>query len=402
MSAVNRADIVIVGGGIQGLLLAFYLTERGQGNIILLDAGYWQGGASGRNGTLVRGGFSSLEWTRFFEHSVNQWRRLSARLGHNVMYTRRGYVIVAESERTRQVLDTSLKTHRECGVRSERLNRARLEEVLPAADHDRILDAIHLADGGTAPHHAVMKGALAACRKRGIDLRYETAVTGFERQAGRISAVICGDRRIDAGLVVIAAGAQSTDLAAKAGVELDAQPFRIEAMASEPVRPMIGPAVALIDRLSYVHQTARGEIVGGSELAGESAKRGLISTEYVMPRYARHMVEMFPRIGSLRILRQWGGMIHPAPDGGPLLGPHPDVEALWFSAGWTYGIAGAPGAADLLSRAIVTGEIDACMRPFAVDRFRRGRPVPEASAVIDNASAATDGMPAPERRGEVS
>lgn len=401
MTAASRADIVIVGGGIQGLLLAFYLADRGQGGIILLDAGYWQGGASGRNGTLVRGGFSSLEWTRFFEHSVNEWRRLSRRLGHNVMYTRRGYVIIAESERTREVIDAALKTHRECGVRSERLTRARMEEVLPAADHSRIVDMIHLADGGVAPHHAAMKGALAACRKKGVDVRYGTTVTGFERQNGRVSAVLCGDMRIDAGLVVIAAGAQSSDLATTAGVELDAAPFRIEAMASEPVRPMIGPAVALMDRLSYVHQTARGEIVGGSELAGESAKRGLISTEYVMPRYARHMVEMFPRVGALRILRQWSGMIHPAADGGPLLGPHPDIESLWFSAGWTYGIAGAPGAADLLSKAIVTGEIDARMRPFAVDRFRRGQPVPEASAVIDSASAVTDGMPAPARPGEV-
>lgn len=224
-----------------------------------------------------------------------------------------------------------------------------------------------------------MKGALAACRERGVDVRYQTAVTGFERRNGRISAVLCGDGRIEVDLVVVAAGAQSTDLATKAGVTLDAVPFRIEAMASEPVRPMIVPAVALIDRLSYVHQTARGEIVGGAELVGERPKRGLESTEYVMPRYARYMVEMFPRIAHLRILRQWAGMLHPAPDGGPLLGPHPYVEGLWFSAGWTYGIAGAPGAADLLAKAIVTGKIDARMRPFAVDRFRRGQPVPETS-----------------------
>ena len=387
MTARNQADIVIVGAGIQGLLLAFNLADRGQGNILLLDAGYWQGGASGRNGTLVRSGFSSLEWTRFFGHSLDEWQRLSRRLGHNVMYTRRGYVLVAESEQTKSVMDVAEITHRECGVRSERLTRARMTEVLPAADQNRIVDMIHLADGGTAPHHAVMKGALAACREKGVEVRYGTSVTGFERQNGRISAVLCDELRIDAGLVVIAAGAYSTDLAEKADVELEAQPFRIEAMASEPVRPLIGPAVALIDRLTYVHQTARGEIVGGSELAGESAKRGLVSTEYVMPRYARHMVEMFPRVASLRILRQWSGMIHPAADGGPLLGPHNDVDGLWFSAGWTYGIAGAPGAADLLAKAIVTGEIDARMQPFAIDRFRRGRPILEASAVIDNASA---------------
>lgn len=114
----------------------------------MLDAGYWQGGASGRNGALVRGGFSSSEWTRFFQHSVDEWRRLSRRLGRNVMYTRRGYAIVAESERTRAVIDTALKTHRECGVRSEKLSRARIKTALPAADHGRIVDMLYLADGG--------------------------------------------------------------------------------------------------------------------------------------------------------------------------------------------------------------------------------------------------------------
>lgn len=385
--ASTRADIVIVGGGIQGLLLAFNLADRGQSNIILLDAAHWQSGASGRNGTLVRDGFSSMEWTQFFHHSVNEWKRLSKRLGHNVMYTRRGYVLVSESENSQSVFDIAEHTHRDCDVKSERLSRARMKEVLPAADQGRIVDMIHLADGGTAPHHAAMKAALAACRKKDVDVRYGTRVTDFERQNGRISAVYCGDLRIDAGLVVIAAGAHSTDLAAKAGVELDAEPFRIEIMASEPVRPLITPAVALIDRLTYLHQTTRGEIVGGSELAGESGKRNLVSTEYVMPRYARHMVEMFPQTADMRILRQWSGMIHPAPDGGPLLGPHPDVDSLWFSAGWTYGIAGAPGTADLLSKAIISGEIDERMKPFAIDRFRRGQPVVEASAVIDNASA---------------
>ncbi|MEZ5774234.1 MAG: FAD-dependent oxidoreductase [Hyphomicrobiaceae bacterium] len=389
MSAPERSEVVIVGGGIQGLLLAFNLADRGCRHVTVLDAGYWQGGASGRNGTLVRGGFSSPEWTAFFEHSVQQWLGLSRRLGENVMYTPRGYLIIAESERTEAVIETAAATHRTFGVRSRRVPAAELPALLPAADHARIRAVIDLADGGTAPHHAVMKAARAAAEAKGVTVRYQTPVTALERQGRRIVSAEAGGRRHDADLFVIASGAHSSDVARLAGVDLDAEPFRIEAMASEPVRPLITQAIALIDRLTYLHQTARGEIVGGAELPGETAKRNIVSTEYVMPRYARHLVEMFPQVASLRIRRQWSGMLHPAPDGGPLVGPHPDLDNLWVTAGWTYGIAGAPGAADLLSRAIVTGTIDPRMAAFAVDRFRRGRPVPEASAVIDNASAVT-------------
>lgn len=389
MSPPDGKAIVIIGGGIQGLLLAFNLAAKGQRHIAVFDAGYWQGGASGRNGTLVRGGFSSQEWTAFFEHSVQEWMRLSKRLGRNVMYTRRGYVIVAESERTEQVVVDSLATHRRLGVRSKLVRGADISTYLPAASHSNIRAMIHLADGGTAPHHAAMKGALEACRDAGVTVEYQSPVTELVCEGNRIVSAIVNGRCVKSDLFVIAAGAQSTNVAALAGVNIDAEPFRIEAFASEPVRPLIGPAIVLLDRLSYLHQTARGEIVGGTEIPGESAKTGLVSTEYVMPRYARHLVQMFPRTANLRVLRQWSGMIHPAPDGGPLLGPHPDLENLWLTAGWTYGIAGAPGAADLLSDAILTGRIDGRMGVFAVDRFRRGAAVPEASAVIDNASAVT-------------
>lgn len=383
----KKAGIVIVGAGIQGLLLAFNLADAGERDIVVLDAGYWQGGASGRNGTLVRGGFSSDEWTRFFHYSVGEWKSLSRRLGANVMYTRRGYAIVAESEKTQAVIDTAFDAHKRWGVKSERLSRAAIRRKLPAADHARISDVLYLPEGGTAPHHAAMAAALQACQRLGVKVFYGCPVTGFERCGRCVEGVRCGDHVMAANLSIICAGAQSTDLAALAGAQLDAVPLRIECMALEPVRPMIGPAIALVDRLSYLHQTARGEVVGGTEIAGEHPSQGLESTEYVLPAYARHLVEMFPRLGALRVLRQWGGMIHPAPDGGPLLGPHPDVEGLWFSAGWTYGIAGAPGAARLLSEAIRTGVMDDRMTPFAVDRFRRGKPVPEASAVIDTASA---------------
>ncbi|MFX0543334.1 NAD(P)/FAD-dependent oxidoreductase [Roseovarius sp. S4756] len=385
----KHCEIVIIGAGIQGLLLAFNLLERGKRDILVLDAGYWQGGASGRNGTLVRSGFSSPEWIGLFHHSVEQWKGLSARLGRNVMYTRRGYSVIGESEKTRAMLDTAHKNQKAAGVNSELLSQKRLQQVLPAIKHRNVTGAIHLKDGGTAPHHAVMKAALDVVRARGIQVHYQTAVTGLETSAGRVSAVLVGDQRIEADLTVIAAGGQSTDLAQMAGVDIEAMPFRIEAAATEPLRPLIYPAIALVDRMTYLHQTARGEIVGGSELPGESAKRNLKSTPYVLPRYCKHLLETFPQLRNLRILRQWSGYLHPAPDGGPLLGPHPDIGDLWLSAGWTYGIAGGPGAADLMAKAIATGDIDSRMAAFSVDRFRRGKPCMEASAVIDNASAAT-------------
>jgi len=350
----------------------------------VLDAGYWQGGASGRNGTMVRAGFSSPEWTRFFGHSHRLWLDLSRRLGHNVMYTQRGYAVLAESDGTAAVVEESLRVHRDCGVTSRALGRAELTRRLPAVAEARVRSALIFEDGGTAPHHAFMKGLLAACRERGVTLCYGARVTGIEHEGGRAAGVQIGDDRLSADAVVIAAGAHSPAVAALAGVELEGRPWRLEALATEPLRPVIGPAVALLDRALYMHQTARGEIVGGCEIAGEVLGGSIASDLPVMARYARHLVEMMPSLADLRILRQWAGQIHASADFGPLLGAHPDCRDLWITAGWSYGVMGAPAAGELLATAIATGRIDDRMAPFAVDRKRRGRLIREAAIVVSD------------------
>jgi sarcosine oxidase subunit beta len=377
----KRASVVVVGGGIQGLCCAFYLTTFGVRDILVLDAGYWQGGASGRNGTLIRPGFASNEWTRLFSLSCQEWNTLSSKIEENVMFTRRGYTMVAEKEATSSMLRGALDVHKECKLGSYFVPSSRISEHLPAIDAHQVNSALHLPEGGVAPHHAAMKGLYAACSRRGVDIRYRTAVTGFERQQGRVFGVYVGDHCVSADTVLLAGGGHSNALAELAGVTLDGFPMRLEAMALEPMRPFIKPALALVDSLCYLHQTSRGEIVGGAEVP-ERPQVTLHSDLPVMSATAAVYARMFPRLGNVRILRHWAGMIHISPDFGPVIGEHPDLHGLWISAGWSYGFAGAPGAGLLLARAIAKGEIDDRMRPFAVDRFRRGRPIAEAGIVL--------------------
>lgn len=379
----GTASIIIVGAGIQGLSLAFNLTELGVRDILVLDAGYWQGGASGRNGTLIRGAFSSPEWTRFFAHSCHLWQGLSKRLGENVMYSRRGYTMVGERDTTAALLERTRQVHKDCGITSGLLSPAQLREVLPALAHERVSAALHLPDSGVAPHHAAMHAYRQACEARGVAIHYRTEVTGIDQSAGRISGVRVGQQWIASDTVVLAGGAESNRLAQLAGVALDGYPMRLEAMALEPTRPLIGPAVALLDRLCYMHQTARGEVVGGAEVA-ERPQHTLNADVPVMAATARAYLEMFPQLGHARILRQWAGLVHISKDFGPLLGAHQQLPGLFVSAGWCYGHAGAPAAGELLAKAIVSGEVDERMRPFAVDRFERNAPVVEPGIVLSH------------------
>jgi len=158
-----RASVAIIGGGIQGLMLAFCLAERGLKDILVLDAGYWQGGASGRNGTLVRPGFSSVEWTRFFGHSHRLWLGRSRRLGHNVMFSRRGYAVLAESERTAAICERMLVANGECGIAARPMTCDELRRRLPSLLQTGIKSAVFFDACGTALPHDAMQVLIAAC-----------------------------------------------------------------------------------------------------------------------------------------------------------------------------------------------------------------------------------------------
>ncbi|MFC4625941.1 NAD(P)/FAD-dependent oxidoreductase [Daeguia caeni] len=377
----KRASVVIIGSGIQGLSVAFNLVERGQRDILVLDAGYWQGGASGRNGTLIRPGFASTEWTELFILTTNEWKTWSKRLGENVMFTQRGYSVVAESEKSEAVLHEGLKVQQRLGVKSKLLSKSEIEDLLPAINKSRVRAVQHQFEGGVAPHHAAMKGLMAFLKRNNIDVRYRTKITGIERNDRRITAVMVDDHRIEADCVVSCAGPNNPDIAAMAGVPLNGYGMRIEAMALEPTRPLIKPAIALIDSLAYFHQTSRGEVVGGTEVP-ERPRMSLATDLPVMSTMAKIYLEMFPQLGEVRILRHWAGQLHASSDYAPLIGEHPDLKDFWFSAGWSYGFAGAPAAGKLLAEAIVHGRIDPRMKPFALNRFETTGPIIEGGIVM--------------------
>ena len=133
------------------LSLAYNLATRGERDVVVLDAGYFQGGASGRNGTLIRGSFMSDEWTALFALANQRWIELSKRLGRNVMFSKRGYLLIAEAPGTAARFDMALATHRRYGVRSCRVSRRELAGLAPALDAAKVEDAVYLADGGVAP-----------------------------------------------------------------------------------------------------------------------------------------------------------------------------------------------------------------------------------------------------------
>jgi sarcosine oxidase subunit beta len=145
-------------------------------------------------------------------------------------------------------------------------------------------------------------------------------------------------------MVVNAAGAHGRKIAQMAGLELPTEALRIEIMVTEPLKPFLPKAVSAPGLLSYMHQSARGEFIGGAEkddfTPSISMRNSLETTFAIAGKYVR----LFPRLAGVRMMRQWTGLISQTPDHAPIIGPIPEIEGFLLSVAWSgYGFMGGPG-----------------------------------------------------------
>jgi sarcosine oxidase subunit beta len=183
-------------------------------------------------------------------------------------------------------------------------------------------------------------------------------------------------------MVINAAGAHDRRIGEMAGVKLPTATYRNEMMATEPIKPFLTMAISMPSIAAYMHQSARGEFLGGGKIQNpspcERMKNALATTRCIAAQYVR----LFPHLAGVRMMRQWAGNTCVSPDKGPLLGPVPEVEGFILSVGWGgYGFMGGPGGGKVLAEYILSGEPPPEMRPFSPQRFEKGELVHEPAII---------------------
>jgi sarcosine oxidase, subunit beta len=383
-------DVVVIGGGIQGLALAYELAKLGVERIAVLERGYPGCGASGRNGEMIRSAFASPEWIRFFDESLRRWQTLSAELEFNVLFTPAGYLILASTPELGEAQRGYIHRQHELGLHTEVLEAAQVRELCPALNPDLVAGGILQHDGGFAHHDACVWGYAQAAARKGVEIHPYTTVTsvfvagGVVRGVSALKASAARDSAVTVAtpLVIDAAGGHAADVAAMAGIEVPVKTFRLEMMATESLTPFLRPAVSAPAIMGYCHQTTRGEFVGGTEPGGSEPSTSLRSTVSAVRHAADRFARLIPALAGARMMRQWTGLVTETADVAPVLGPVPEVQGFILDCGWVYGFMGAPGAAALLAEYVATGRMPEVLAPFGIERLRSGRLIPETSLVV--------------------
>lgn len=370
---VDKADVVIVGGGIQGLSLAYNLALRSVTDVVVLERSYLNAGASGRNGGGVRVQWSTPTNIELARRSIVLCKRFARELGVNVWFRQGGYLFLATTDDQARRLEQNAELHRRHRIPTELLAPAEAKRLVPELETGGVVAATYNREDGVLFPWPFLWGYAATCRRLGVAVETFTRVTGFEIDGGRVRAVRTSRGRIACNRVVNAAGAWSREVAALAGVELPNEPYRHEICVTEPLKPFLTPLVSVLGNGLYFSQSMRGEILGGMGDPEEEPGLDQSSSFRFLVRYARALVEIMPALGELTIVRQWAGCYDVTPDNGPILGETPGLSNLLQANGFVgHGFMMAPAVAERMA-AWMCGAKDELFERFNLRRFAEGR-----------------------------
>jgi sarcosine oxidase subunit beta len=379
-------DAIIVGGGGHGLGTAYYLAaEHGLTRIAVVEKGWIGGGNTGRNTTIIRSNYLFDESARLYDHSVKMWEDLSQVLNYNVMFSPRGVMMLAHTVHDVQVAQRHIHANRCNGVDNEWLSPEEAKAYCPPLNIDPdlrypVLGAALQRRGGTARHDAVAWGYARAADALGVDIIENCEVTGIRRDAGgavealETSRGVIRTRKVG----VVAAGNTSVVLG-MAGVRVPLESFPLQALVSEPIKPVF-PCVVMSNGIhAYISQSDKGELVigAGTDVYTSYTQRGAL---HVNMHTLEAICELFPMFRRMRMLRNWGGIVDVTPDRSPIIGKTP-VPGLYVNCGWgTGGFKATPGSAHVFAWTLAHDEPHPINAPFTLERFREGHLIDEAAA----------------------
>jgi sarcosine oxidase, subunit beta len=378
-------DALIVGGGGHGLGTAFYLArEHGLTNIAVLEKGWIGGGNTGRNTTIIRSNYLFPESAALYDHALKLWEDLSQVLNYNVMFSPRGVMMLAHTVHDQQVFMRHVHANRAAGVDNEWLTPQQAQAFCPVLNIGDIrypvVGAALQRRGGTARHDAVAWGYARAADALGVDIIENCEVTGFlKERSGAIAGVTTARGEIRAPRIGVVAAGNSSVVLRTAGVALPLESYPLQALVSEPVKPVF-PCVVMSNTIhAYISQSDKGELVigaGTDAYLSYTQRGGLHITAHALEA----ICELFPVFRRLKMLRSWGGIVDVTPDRSPIIGKTA-VPGLYVNCGWgTGGFKATPGSAHVFAWTMAKGEPHPINAPFTLERFRDGDLIDEAAA----------------------
>ena len=378
-------DAIIIGGGGHGLTTAYYLAKNhGITNIAIIEKGWIGGGNTGRNTTIIRSNYLWDQSAALYEHALKLWEGMSQELNYNVMFSQRGVMNVAHTLHDVRELKRRWNANRLNDIDCEWLDTKQVKEFCPVINTSPnirypVLGATLQRRAGTARHDAVAWGYARGADAMGVDIIQNCEVTNINIQNGQVIGIDTNKGSIKSKKVGVVAAGHSSVIANMAGIRLPLESRPLQALVSEPVKPIIDTVVMSNTIHAYVSQSDKGELVIGAGTDGYTSytQRGGFN---IVEDTIMAVVELFPLFSRMKMLRHWGGIVDICPDASPIVSKT-HIDGLYFNCGWgTGGFKATPGSGWVFAHTIANDQPHELNAPFTINRFSSGELVDEHGA----------------------
>jgi glycine/D-amino acid oxidase-like deaminating enzyme len=391
MTLPKTADVVIIGGGIMGVSIAYYLARRSAGRILVLEREVLGSGSTGRSVASVDLFSPQPAVARLQQHAYEIFAHFSELFGDDCGFVTTGCAVLAGSDQAAD-LQKAFAVTQAAGIDVRLLRPAEFADLEPAANVDDLASVCYMPAGGYADPVLTLNATVAAARRAGVMIQQGRPVTGLVQQGGRITGVETNEGTIAAPVVVCAAGPWSGRLLQAFGLAgLGLSAARHPVIAMQGVANVDPPRLSILD---LPHGTYARPETGGLTLAGSldpavgyDPVEPDDQQEPVTPDYtfwvAERLVQRYPMLETAELRPGWSGLMSISPDWQPVLGRLPEVTGLYCAAGFSGGgFKISPAVGDLMA-GLMTGETEATqlLAPFRPARFAENEPLATSGVV---------------------
>ncbi|MDM8556817.1 FAD-binding oxidoreductase [Desulfococcaceae bacterium HSG7] len=365
-----KADVVIIGGGVMGCAIAYHLAKQGLKPVVIEKADIG-GEASGSNGGGVRQSARNLKEMPLAMESIRLYGHLHEELDMDVEYVRKGNLRLCTSEEELETMRKSVENQKTVGLTLEMLDRRQVLEINPHVG-DKVIGASFCATDGHVNPFLVTFGFFKRAKNLGARFHTHEEVKEIRLQKGRVAAVITDKNKFETDLVVNAAGVAGRLIANMVGLDLPMRPIFSEALITEAYPPLFQQMVGHAKGLFYGRQTAHGSFFWGGFVGTEQFiyRQGKPLFHYIGPTISKMVIDFFPVLKNLNVIRTWSGLIAQMSDGIPVLGLTEEVPGFVFTTGFSgHGFGLAPIIGRLLSELVMDCQTSLPISDFCYGRF---------------------------------
>lgn len=386
----SNYDAVIIGGGLHGLAAAYFLAhDHGMTDVAVIEKRYIGFGGSGRNTAIVRANQRTQENVPLYKEALDLWPVLTKDLDYNLMFFNCGNFNLMHSEAAMNAARMNIATAQFHGVESHLLDAKACKEMIPALNiSEDITYPIHGAmfhpPGGILRHDAVVWGLAKGAAKHGIHIHQQTEVTGIEVENNKVVAVETDRGKINTPRVLLAAGGYSAGIAYHTlGIKLPISVLTIQAMVTQPLKPILNHVVSSGAYHFYANQTLKGEIATGAHMEPWPNYTTQTSAYYIKHQ-AEALSEMLPCLRGVKFMRHWAGLADMTPDMAPILDGNNLIEGFYMNCGWGYfGFKSCAATGKYMAQYMTSGECPDILKPFKLNRYKKHRLMGETAALVN-------------------